>query len=245
MDQRLEYTLVTGASSDIGEAVARRVAPFGKVILHGRDLERLQELRLGLPNPETHVIWRQNFTEDADLGETLSGLLLGTAAVVTGLIHCAGESRVLVADGDPAGVRRTFQVNYFSATAIIRVLLKKSVNRGSLRCIVFVSDIASQFGTPECGIYAATKGAMDSLSRSLAAELGPAVRVNSILSGSIQTRGTQFLYEKQTEARLTQGYLLGPGCADDIAAMAEYLISDRARWITGQQFIVDGGKTAH
>jgi len=244
MDQSLEYTLVTGASSDIGEAVAHRIAPAGRLILQGRDSERLQALRLGLPNPETHLIWCQSFAEGAEAA-ALNGLLSGTAAVVTGFIHCAGESRLLPASADPASVRRTFQVNYFSATAIIRLLLKKGVNRGSLRSIVFMSDIASQFGAAGYGIHAATKGALDSLSRSLAAELGPAVRVNSILAGSIQTRGTQFLYEADLGARRTYGYILGPGCADDIAGMAEYLISDRARWITGQQFIVDGGKTAH
>lgn len=138
-----------------------------------------------------------------------------------------------------------FQVNYFSATAIIRVLLKKTANRGALRAAVFVSSIASRFGVRGYSTYAATKGALDSLSRSLAAELGPSVRVNSILPGGIQTRGTQFLYDSGEGAKLTEGYLLGPGCTDDIAGMCEYLISDRARWITGQQFVIDGGKTAH
>jgi NAD(P)-dependent dehydrogenase (short-subunit alcohol dehydrogenase family) len=246
MEQPHEYTLVTGASSGIGEAVARRIAPAGRVILHGRDLERSQALRLGLTNPDAHLVWRQDLAGNAETAESLSGLLSGSAAVVTGFIHCAGEFRLLpVTAADPASVLRTFQVNYFSATAMIRVLLKKAVNRGALRAVVFVSSIASRFGARGYSTYAATKGALDSLSRSLAAELGPSVRVNSILPGGIQTRGTQFLYDAGGEAKLTEGYLLGPGSTDDIAGMAEYLISDRARWITGQQFVVDGGKTAH
>lgn len=246
MDQPYEYTLVTGASSGIGEAVARRVARAGRLILHGRDLKRLQTLRLGLPNPASHLIWRQDFAENAETAQRLSDLLSGNAALVTGFMHCAGELCLLpAAEADPASVHRMFQVNYFSATAIIRVLLRKTVNRGALRCVVFVSDIASQFGARGYGIYAATKGALDSLSRSLAVELGPAVRVNSILSGGIQTRSSQLLNDGEGGAKLANGYLLGPGCADDIAGVAEYLISEGARWITGQQFIVDGGKTAH
>lgn len=245
MDQPHEYTLVTGASSGIGEAVARRIGPVGPVILHGRDSERLQTMRLGLPNPEAHLIWRQELADD-ETAESLTGLLSRSAGVVTGFIHCAGEFRLLpVTAADPASVLRTFQVNYFSATAIIRVLLKKAVNRGALRAVVFISSIASRFGARGYSTYAATKGALDSLSRSLAAELGPTVRVNSILPGGIQTRGTQFLYEAGGGAKLTEGYLLGPGGTDDIAGMAEYLISDHARWITGQQFVIDGGKTAH
>jgi NAD(P)-dependent dehydrogenase (short-subunit alcohol dehydrogenase family) len=246
MDQPHEYTLVTGASSGIGEAVARRISHAGRVILHGRDVERLQALRLELQNRDDHLIWRQDFAENAEIGEGLGGVLSSSAAVVSGFIHCAGEFQLRpVTAADPASVLRTFQVNYFSATAIVRVLLKKAVNRGALRAVVFVSSIASRFGAKGYSTYAATKGALDSLSRSLAAELGPTVRVNSILPGGIQTPGTQFLYEAGGVAKLAEGYLLGPGSADDIAAMAEYLISERARWITGQQFVVDGGKTAH
>jgi len=240
MEQRRDYTLVTGASSGIGAAVASRIAPAGPVILHGRDWERLQAVRMALPNPEAHLVWRRDFAEDAGIAESLGGLISKSAAAVTGFIHCAGELRLIPSDAaDPASVRGMFQVNYFSATAILRALLRKAVNRGSLRCVVFVSDIASQFGAGGYGVYAATKGALDSLCRSLAAELGPAVRVNSILPGGIRTR------ETEGEAKLTEGCLLGPGRADDIAEMCEYLMSGRARWITGQQFVVDGGKTAH
>lgn len=245
MDQPHEYTLVTGASSGIGAAVVRRLAIAGRVILQGRDLARLQTLRLELPDPETHLLWRQDFGA-TDTAESLSDLLARSSGVITGFIHCAGEFRLCsVTAADPTVVHRAFQVNYFSATAIIRVLLKKTINRGALRSVVFVSSIASRFGARGYGPYAATKGALDSLSRSLAAELAPAVRVNSILPGGIQTPGTQFLYEAEGGARLAEGYLLGPGSTDDLAGMAEFLMSERARWITGQQFVVDGGKTAH
>jgi NAD(P)-dependent dehydrogenase (short-subunit alcohol dehydrogenase family) len=246
MSQPRQFTLVTGASSGIGEAVARRMACNGPLILHGRDPERLEAVRLSVPHPETHRVWRQDFSDASLTSESLTGFVAELAAPVSAFVHCAAELTVAPVTGmDSAGVLRAFQVNYFSATTIIRLLLKKSINRGALRNVVFVSSISSTFGSKGSSVYAATKGALDALARSLATELAPAVRVNSILPGAIQTPGTQFLYDSQGVEKLAEGYLLGPGCTRDIAEMAEFLVSDRARWITGQQFVIDGGKTAH
>jgi NAD(P)-dependent dehydrogenase (short-subunit alcohol dehydrogenase family) len=246
MGQDHEYTLITGSSSGIGEALARRLAREGKLILHGRNTERLRAIRSGLPNSDSHLIWRQDLEHTVEAGESLTALLSDSGALVVTFVHCAGECRILpLADSDAVAVARLFRVNVMSATTITRTLLKKHVNRGALRSIVFTSCIASRFGARGFSVYAATKGALDALSRSLAVELAPEVRVNSILPGRIRTRGSQSLSESEAASKLTEGYLLGAGRAEDVAAMAQYLISDQARWITGQQFVVDGGKTAH
>ncbi len=240
-----EFVLVTGASSGIGEAIARRLGTRRRLILQGRDAGRLEGVRNELPNPAEHLLWTAEL-ERGDAAEGLRGLLEGAGGVVTGFIHAAGEFRILPVTGaDYAAASRIFAVNFFSATAVVRLLLKKSVNHDSLRSVVFISSIASRYGAKGYSLYAATKGALDALTRSLAAELAPKVRVNSILPGGLRTRGTGFLYESQAEDVLNKGYLLGPGSPDDIAGMAEYLMGEGGRWITGQQFVIDGGKTAH
>lgn len=232
MDQPQEYTLVTGAGSGIGEAVARRIAPVRRIILQGQNPERLQALRLSLPHSESHLIWPQNF--HSEFVESLRMLLAEEGAVVSGFVHCAEEVRPSFAAMDPGSILRAFDINYFSATAILRVLCKKTINHGALRSIVFLSNIASRFGMRGSSTYAATKGALDSLARSLAVEFAPTARVNSVLAGNhLWPPGEQV------------GYLLGPGEPLDIAGICEYLLSDDTRWITGQQFVVDGGKTAH
>jgi NAD(P)-dependent dehydrogenase (short-subunit alcohol dehydrogenase family) len=235
MKPRQEYTLITGSTSGVGESLARRLAASDKLILHGRDLDLLSAIRSDLPDSNSHLVWPQDLEQAADMGTGLGALLGDSAALVHSFVHCAEVCRSLpLALADSAAVHRIFQITVFSATTILRTLLKKTVNQGALRSVVFVSSIASRFGARDCGIYAATKGALDSLSRSLAVELAPNVRVNSILAGDIQSASMP-----------ADGYLMGAGCAEDIAAMAEYLISDQARWISGQQFVVDGGKTAH
>jgi NAD(P)-dependent dehydrogenase (short-subunit alcohol dehydrogenase family) len=244
--EHLEYTLVTGASSGIGEAVARRLGASRALILHGRDEQRLEAIRSSFLTPEGHLVWNQDLNDPAETSASLVALLASSGGTICSMAHCAGYFRILpVTAADPASVLRLFTVNFFSATTIIRTLLSRPVNGSALRSILFLSSISSRFGAKEFGIYAATKGALDSLMRSLATELAPAVRVNSILSGGIRTPGTQFLYDVDTEDRMDKGCLLGAGQPDDIAAMADYLLSRDARWITGQEFVVDGGKTAH
>jgi len=240
-----ECILVTGASSGIGEAIARRLSASHRLILHGRDLGRLEALRAALPRPEEHLLWPALFGDGADPAESLRLVLENTNVMVSGLIHAAGVFQVQAITNAPyVSAREIFAVNVFSATSVLRLLLKKK-NRDSLRSVVFVSSIASRYGAKGFSLYAATKGALDSLTRSLAAELAPKIRVNSILPGGLRTMGTRHLYETQPEEVLNKGYLLGPGTTDDIAQMAEYLVGDGGRWITGQQFVVDGGKTAH
>jgi NAD(P)-dependent dehydrogenase (short-subunit alcohol dehydrogenase family) len=242
--QRREYLLLTGASSGIGEAIAHRIGRTLPLILHGRDPDRLKQLQATLPHPERHIAWVQDLMQPGGIAPGLTELLATHAAGVSYFIHCAGQFRPApLAVSDPPAVAREFQVNFFSAAAIIPILLDESINPSFLRAIVLLSSIASQLGAKGYSIYAATKGALDGLVKSLAPAIAP-TRINSILSGAIRTPGTAFLYDGLGEAEVNRGYPLGPGCADDVARFAEHLISDDARWIHGQNLIVDGGRMA-
>ena len=96
-------------------------------------------------------------------------------------------------------------------------------------------------GTKGYTVYGAVKASMLGFMKSLAAELSPNVRVNAVLPGGIRTRATNFMYEMREE--ISSRYLLGDGEKTDVSNMVEYLLSDKARWITGQEFVVDGGWT--
>jgi NAD(P)-dependent dehydrogenase (short-subunit alcohol dehydrogenase family) len=242
--QRKERLLITGASSGIGEAIAQRIGRSTPLILHGRDLERLKQLQARLPQPEEHIVWVQDLSQAAGIAPGLTELLANTGDGVGYFIHCAGQFRPApIAVADPATVAREFQVNFFSAAAIIPILLDRSINPTLVRAIVLLSSIATQLGAKGYSLYAATKGALDGLAKSLAPQIAP-TRINTILSGAIRTPGTAFLYDGLGEAEINRGYPLGPGRADDVACLAEHLISDEARWIDGQNFILDGGRMA-
>jgi 3-oxoacyl-[acyl-carrier protein] reductase len=111
--------------------------------------------------------------------------------------------------------------------------------------IINISSVASEQAVPTATVYSATKGAVDTLTRVLAAELGPRkIRVNAIAPGGVETEGTHAAgvmgsdFEKDIVARTALGRF---GQPDDIARIAVFLASDAAGWVTGERLTASGG----
>jgi len=111
--------------------------------------------------------------------------------------------------------------------------------------VINISSVASEDAVPMASVYSATKGAVDAVTRVLAAELGPRkIRVNAIAPGGVETEGTHAAgvvgsdFEKQMVARTALGRL---GQPDDIARVAVFLASDDAAWLTGERLAASGG----
>jgi NAD(P)-dependent dehydrogenase (short-subunit alcohol dehydrogenase family) len=245
MTEATKYTLITGASSGIGRAIALRLACDRNVILHGRDAGRLDETGARCPGPMKRLVWRFDLADTAGLEPSLVGLLKAHDAVVDTFIHSAGLLTLLpLRSMTPAQMSELMNVNFLSAAQIVGALVKKTNNDKQLRNVVFVSSTASKFGAKAFSIYSASKGALDSMMRSLAVELAPQVRVNSVLPGGIGTRMTDgMLSDAGLKERMEKDYPLGLGRAEDVADLVRFLVSDEARWITGQQLVIDGGRT--
>ncbi len=238
-------TLITGASSGLGRATALRLARERRLILHGRDLDRLEETRLQCHDPERHVIWPFDLKNIGNLSDTLAHLLAERTLSVEAFVHCAGMVTILPARSiDHRIAHEIMTVNFLSAVEIVNTLLKKKVNSGRLSNIIFVSSIWARFGARGHSAYCASKSALDGFMRALAVELAPAARVNSILPGAIQTSMAEGGFADPAIAeKLRQDYPLGTGRADDIASAVEFILSPGARWITGQEIVLDGGRT--
>jgi len=242
-----KYVLITGASSGIGREIAIHLSGEHNLILNGRDGERLNSTRSACRFPEKHVIWQYDLNDVAGISAALYDLLRSDSMGVSHFIHAAGMIRILPhKSADPELTLKYFNINVFSASQLITLLVRKTINSNHLRSVVFISSTASKFGARGFGLYGATKGALDSLMRSLAVELAPGIRVNSILPGGIRTGMTESIFNNKPLAdSMLKEYPLGPGEASDIAHAVEFLISGKARWITGQQLIVDGGRTVN
>jgi NAD(P)-dependent dehydrogenase (short-subunit alcohol dehydrogenase family) len=140
----------------------------------------------------------------------------------------------------------SLNVNFLSAVETMNVLLKKKVNAQQLTCVVFISSIYSRAGARAHSVYAASKAALDGWMRSLAVELAPAIRINSILPGAVSTPiSAGSLDDPEIVENLRRDYPLGIGRPEDVAATVEFLLSSAARWITGQEIVVDGGRTVN
>lgn len=239
------YTLLTGASSGIGAAIARRLGSERALILSGRDTGKLREAA-GLGDDGRHLVWPYDLRDVEGIQPSLGGLLEQRQVVVDCFVHCAGVVKVLPARlAEPAVVQEVMNVNVLSAIQILRTLLRK-VNHGTLANVLFISSTYSIRGVKGQALYAASKGALDAMMQSLAVELAPAVRVNSVLPGGVRTPMSERAFEDpQHLEKMKHEYLLRLGEVDDIVNVVEFMLSDKAGWITGQKIVVDGGQTAH
>ena len=239
--------LLTGASSGIGRELAISLSQRNRLILSGRDEERLDETRWACRAPDQHLCWPFNLADVDSLADVLPALLHRHDVQVSGFVHCAALLKVLPLRSIPvAQAQAVMNTNVLAAMEITRLLMRKNVNRQALKRIVFISSIASQFGAKGFTAYCASKAALDGLMKALAVELGPDVRVNSVLPGGVRTPMTEAMYaDPDTAQRLTQDYPLGVGLPSDICDAVTFLLSEQARWITGHQLVVDGGRSAN
>jgi NAD(P)-dependent dehydrogenase (short-subunit alcohol dehydrogenase family) len=240
-------TLLTGASSAIGRAIAVRLSQSRRLILHGRNVIKLTDLRETCLRPETHHLWPYDLTDTAGMSASLGAFLAEQRLVVEAFVHCAGMLRLgafrLVTHAVETEI---FTVNLFSAVEILRLLRHSEPNRGTLSNVIMISSGASLFGEKGNVIYSASKGAIDAFMKSLAVEMAPEGRANSILPGMIDGGMSDLSRQSAGYAEVIKtNYPLGIGHAADVAGLTEFLLSENARWITGQQILVDGGYSSH
>ncbi len=240
------YTLITGASSGFGRSIAQKLARSRKLVLSDINAEKLEAVRRTLENPERHLLWTRDLSRLDGIGDDLAALLLEKKIGVEHFIHSAGIFGIqFIRANDMAFVNRMFNINLFSTMEIIRPLVQKRANKGVLRSITFISAIGSRLGGKGYSVYAASKGAINALSLSLAVELAPTVRVNAVLPGTIETEmNKEHFANPDFVASMKAIHPLGFGRPEDVADAVEFLSSDRARWITGQEIVVDGGRFA-
>ena len=237
------YTLITGATSDIGKQICATLEAAGHSLLM-TDLDKgvLLEARSGLQYPEKHRVLPLDLSEVEQAEATLTDYLVKEEIQVANAVFAAGIFAVKPLKlANYAFVKKNFDIALFSIFAITRVLTSKKVNADNLRSVVMISSVSAIMGTKGYGVYGAVKASMLGLMKSLAAELAPRVRVNAVLPGGIRTKTTNFMYEMQEAPN--PRYLLGDGEKTDISNMVDFLLSEKARWVTGQEFIVDGGLT--
>ena len=237
------YTLVTGATSDIGRQICATLEASGhKLLMTDLDQSALLESRAALEHPEKHHVLALDLSEVEQAETKLTEYLKAEQLEVTNAVYAAGIFSVKpIKQVNYTFVKKNFDIALFSIFAITRVLTSKKINADSMRGIVMISSVSAIMGTKGYTTYGAVKAGMLGLMKSMAAELAPKVRVNAVLPGGIRTRTTNFLYESQDMPN--PRYLLGDGEKSDIANVVDFLLSDKARWITGQEFVVDGGLT--
>jgi NAD(P)-dependent dehydrogenase (short-subunit alcohol dehydrogenase family) len=237
--------LITGANSTVSRALIASMEKKESLLLHSREKAKseLSEISRGL----NFSSWVHDLRELDTLESSLRYCLSEIPEGVETFVHCAGVSKPLPVKGFTGKfVDDMFNVNLFSALKIVALLLNKSVNKAQLKNIVFVTSIWGMSGSIGYTFYGSSKAALTGAMKSLALELAPNTRVNCVALGAIESPMSISTFDnKKILDHMMAHYPLGYGAPEDAAHAINFLISDKAKWITGTELLVDGGRTAN
>ncbi len=241
-DANTTFTFVTGASSGIGRAIAIELSKTDRLILHGRNRQKLEET-MRRCNGDGHVIWTYDLANVETLQHDFEDFVIKGAYCIDKFVHCAGMVFLTaVKTIDLGAYRRIMDVNATSAILLVGSLMKRKVAGQSMRSIVLVSSIASMQATRGKSLYGASKGILNSFARASAVELAPKVRINTVCPAAVHTEMANDVFNDPVAvAAMNHRHPLGTGKPSDVAGVVAFLLSDAARWITGSQVMVDGG----
>ena len=237
--------VVTGAGLGIGRGIAIGLAEAGAdVVLAARtpaDLEEVAEQvrargRRALPVPT-------DVTDEAALGHLVAATT-GELGRLDILVNNAGGAMPRAAMDTSAGfMARTLHFNVTAPLLLTKLAARQMVDTTGSGAVVNISSRSASMTQTMFVAYGAAKAALDRMTRNIAAELAPRVRVNAIDVGGVATRSLDVVL---TDDDLRRQFLAGTpmgraGEPEDIACAVLYLVSDASSWVTGKVFEVDGG----
>jgi NAD(P)-dependent dehydrogenase (short-subunit alcohol dehydrogenase family) len=243
MELRLDgkVVLVTGGSKGIGAAIAHACSAAGaRVFLSSRKLAQLEDAAATMPG-EVGVF-------AANAGEPDQA-----AACIEACVDRFGGIDILVnnaatnvhygpvLDIELAAADKTVRVNQLGVLVWTKLAIEAGLGAAGGGSVLNVASIGGLAVEPGLGWYNVTKAAVVHLTRQLAYELAPAVRVNGLAPGLVRTSFSRRLWEGQEDRIAAHPPLGRLGEPADVADAALFLVSDAASWITGQTLVVDGG----
>ena len=221
--------LIVGGSSGIGLSLVKQLQYDHNLIVANRSNEELKGLSVefipyDVENGELEV---------AKLPETLNGL-----------VYCPGTINLRPFKGlRPEVFTRDFSINVMGAIKTLQAVLGRLQNSEVPASVVFFSTVAVQTGMPFHSSVATAKGALEGLSRSLAAELAPKIRFNVLAPSLVDTPLAEKFLNNDTKKSNAEARhpLQRIGSSEEIARMVAFLLGDQSSWMTAQTITIDGG----
>jgi 3-oxoacyl-[acyl-carrier protein] reductase len=236
--------IVTGGTRGIGLGIAAELVARGaSVCITARKPEELEAAVAELdPDRTGRAIAARGSADDADHQQAAVDATMAAFGRVDYLVNNAAVNPVFgpMIDYELAAVRKIFEVNVVAALAWTQRVWKAWLadNGGA---VLNVASIGGLRTGPFLGAYNASKAALIHMTKQLAGELSPGVRVNGIAPAVVKTQFARALYEHDEAATAARYPLKRLGVPTDTAKLAAFLLSDDASWITGQTVAIDGG----
>lgn len=233
--------IITGASRGIGLAIAQRLAGAGaNVVLTSRKQESADAAAAQVAGNALGVAAH---AVDEDAARRCVDLTLERFGSVDILVNNAGTNPAYgpLIEQDHGRFAKIFEVNLWAPLLWTSLAVKSWMGQHG-GAVVNTASIGGLHYSPNMGMYNATKAALIHVTKQLAAELSPRVRVNAICPGVVRTRLAEALW-KGNEDPLSASIPLGRiGEPADVAGAVGFLVSDAASWITGEIMVIDGGQ---
>jgi NAD(P)-dependent dehydrogenase (short-subunit alcohol dehydrogenase family) len=244
LDLRGKRVVISGASSGIGFETARMLASQGaEVCLTARRAETLEAAAQEIGDAAS--TWRCD-VDDPESVAALAAEARDRWGAVDGLVNNAGVAPMARLDETTNEVwDEAFAINVRGPFLLCREL-GPLLHQGSSSAVVNVSSTLAERAIPGMAAYNAAKAAVNQLTRSLALEWAPQVRVNAVMPAVVDTpiHASRGMSSEQVQAMGEMHPMKRVGQPGDVAAMITFLLSDASSWMTGTVIPVDGGMMA-
>ncbi len=247
MDIRLDgkVALVTGGSRGIGEEIAREFLASGAkgVVITGRKQPGLDEAADRISGGDRLLCFAGN-AGDPEHAASAVRETIGAFGSCDILVNNAATNPVAgnISEMDLGAVDKTWAVNQRGPLLFTRQAWAQWMQSHG-GAIVNLASVGGLVPGPIMGAYNVSKGALIFMTRQLAYELAPAVRVNAVAPGIVKTRFSRVLWETDQNGAAGLHPLNRLGEVEDVASAVLFLASDASSWITGVTIPVDGGMT--
>jgi NAD(P)-dependent dehydrogenase (short-subunit alcohol dehydrogenase family) len=235
--------LVTGATRGIGRAIAEAFAAAGAgVCVLARKPDELEETASGLGAIGGRVLTVAGSAGDPDAIQRAVDGCMSELGRLDVLVNNAATNPAFgpMIETEHRAVRKVLEVNVEGPLLLAQAAWRAwMAEHGGV--VINVGSVGGIQPGPFIGIYNASKAALIHMTRQLALEMGPTVRVNALAPGLVKTAMARALWEPDEDRISAQHPLRRIGVPDDLAGAALFLASDAASWITGSVFVVDGG----
>ncbi len=243
MELRLDgkVALITGGSRGIGKAIAAMYAEAGaKVMITSRKADVCEAAAAEIGHGCQFVAGNVGNAEDA---ERVIDATMEQFGAVDILVNNAATNPYAgpMIDVDIPRWQKTLDVNMTAPLVWTQLAWHKHMKENG-GVVINISSVGGLSTNPVLGVYDVTKAALIHMTKQLAPELGPGVRVNAICPGLVKTDFAKMLWEGDKGDQVAKAYPLDRlGEVEDIAGAALYLAADSGSWMTGQIMVLDGG----